>query len=348
MFFTALIVIGAVLFTYNQPRYYEVQMTAFVLPSEDNISKSQNAFPKEYYEKISRSPKILNGVLESLPDEVKFGDNISPLDYLSSMLRVKSKIVTATQGITSSALILTYYVRHTDPFSAYQIANTWQKVLEDKIAQSEKDTITSKYRKKEEQLKLGKVNWDKAKKRLVDFREGYSIKNKLVELNSIRRLTLGVYRDYEVLVQPREINKYKALILALEENYQAAKETLIADKDLLKLQSQIIDLPEIHINNLENNISNLSKPVNNEGLGQIYVRLQEKIINGELFLKTLFLQKVRLEKRVRSLELDLGNQNQVSESAEFAEKKNQMKSYGNIIKQGPLILSPIWHRACCV
>ena len=83
--YTVLIVVGAVLFSYFQPKYYETKMVALVLPSQGDAFSSKHSLPLEYYEQFSKSPEILKAVLERLPSEVKFEDNISPLDYLMLM-----------------------------------------------------------------------------------------------------------------------------------------------------------------------------------------------------------------------------------------------------------------------
>ena len=163
LFYTMLIVMGAVLFSYIQPRYYETHMVAFVLPSEGHGSKPEKSLPLEYYAQFSRSSETLNAVLERLPSEVKFEDNISPLDYLKSMLRVETKIIRPIELLTSSALKLTFYVRHTDPLFAYHIANTWREVLEKNFVKFENGVILSKYPEAEKQFKLSNVKLSKAK-----------------------------------------------------------------------------------------------------------------------------------------------------------------------------------------
>ena len=101
LFYSVLIVVGAVMFSYAQPKYYETHMDAFVLQSKGKTSNSQQFLPLEYYERFSRSPDTLKAVLERLPKEVKFEGNILPLDQLMSMLRVKSKITKSAPGLAS-------------------------------------------------------------------------------------------------------------------------------------------------------------------------------------------------------------------------------------------------------
>ena len=66
LFYTIIIVFSAVAFAYVQPKAYETHTSAFVFPSKGNTSAFQYALPEGYYEKFSKSPKILKAVLEKL------------------------------------------------------------------------------------------------------------------------------------------------------------------------------------------------------------------------------------------------------------------------------------------
>jgi len=289
-------------------------MTAFVYPSGNSSLIKQNAFPSEYYKEFARSPKILNEVLQKLPEEVKFYTNISPLDQLSSMLRVKTKITQAAKDLTTSALMLTFYVRQTDPSALLEIAKAWKAVLIEKSLQAKEDEISGKFHQIEEQFKLSKADWDTAKNKLADYQANHSIENKTLELNSIQRLISKTYQDYEVLLSIMNSNKnpigqilkYQAEIQKLEEGYVEVKGALDELKRRADLQLQ-----------------------SKKALNPIDRRLDHSIIADEVLLASISSKKVHLEKLVRELESDTGKSKPEAQVLEFPANGYQ----ANILKQ---------------
>ena len=344
LFYTVLIVVGAVSFSYIQPRYFETHKTAFIMPAAGEIAPFRINRPAEYYVKISRSPEILNAVLKNLPKEIKFDDNISPQVYLSSLLRVEPKVIKAWNA-AHIGFRFTYFVRHTDPISAGLIANIWQKVLEDYFSKEDNNVISKNHNEKrlrelDMQLKLSTSKWEDAKRRLADFNDNYSINNKSLELASIKRIIEMAYYDSEDLVlqmdaanihiaKSEEIKKYRAKKLTIEEKYLVAKETLSEQKRLLNLQPRTLELVENHATGT----SKYENAKNNTILNPVFLKLQEEVIAGEVLLKTLDGQKNNLDKVILSLELDLSSNNHTDESPEFVQKKYQVKILANSINR---------------
>jgi hypothetical protein len=234
LFYSLLTVAGAVLFSYVQPKKYETRMDAFVLPSKGNTPSSKSFLPLEYYDRFSRSPETLKTVLERLPDEVKFEEDILPLDQLKSMLRVKPRITKSAPGLASSALQLTFYVRHTDPSSAYHIARTWQEVLDENFSGFEKSVTASKNADAEMQFSLNKVKtnkakWEAVKTKIVESKNNNNTGVKLLELNSIRSQISSAYNKIKILKQQIEQSKGHALV---------SKEVSRISKEVSKINEQ--------------------------------------------------------------------------------------------------------------
>ena len=334
LFYTLLIVVCAVLFSYVQPKYYETQMSAFILPPNAKFSPSTKTLPQEYYERFSKSPKILDAILKNLPKEVRLDGNDTPINNLNSMLRVQSKVIPSRAGLTSSVLKLNYSVRSPDPDYAHQVANTWQNVLEESIGQFEKEMILRRYSEVKEKLSLIKTKWDAAKKWLADFRENYNIQNKKMEVESIRRLILKARLGSENLInkmdlantlkaKSEKINDYKVEKIWIEEQYLSAKDTLNEFKRLLGIHPQFISSP-----------SSANEQGSNETLlNPVYLKLQEEVLLHEVQLKTFVFQKVRLEKLIRELESDVNNPTQVEASSNFSHEKQQLKMLAEKIKR---------------
>jgi uncharacterized protein involved in exopolysaccharide biosynthesis len=259
LLFTALVSVASVLISSTQPKYYETQKTAFILKPDNTIYKNQQVWPVEYYEKFSKSPEILNAVLENLPKEVKLEENIAPTSYLKSILRVQSKIIPAIRNFTTSAIRLTYFVRHRDPSSAHKILDTWQNIIENKFPKHDAEVNFSNYSEKKEHLKLIKAEWDEDKKKLADFNGSYNILNKTKKSQSTQRLLATAYIHIENTMSKMDpnkalntkienIKKLNAQKFPLEEKYLIEKETLKEHKLQLKLE------PRTHKVVITNNI----------------------------------------------------------------------------------------------
>jgi hypothetical protein len=333
LFFTFLITISAVSFAFVQPKQYEVHKIAFVLTAEKDKSKLKSNWPLEYYEKYFKNPEILNSILENLPKEVKFEDNIAPLIFLSEALRVESAFVPADGNLTFPAIKFICFVRHKDSFSAHKIADTWQNILDRKFIEIELNKVS----KKEEQLKLNKGKWDEAKKRLSDFKNKNSAINKKMELDSVRRTIVTAHRDSEALARATtivgpesvKIGKYKAKLLDIEEMYLTKQVALSESKRLLALQPQMLSFsghPKIGSPEFRD-----SK--NNGIINPVHIKLQEDVIESEVLLKTLDAQKVRLENKIHNLELDLNSKSQRSDGSVLIGKKSQLEKLTEKIKQ---------------
>ena len=326
--YTVLIVVGAVLFSYFQPKYYETKMVALVLPSQGDAFSSKHSLPLEYYEQFSKSPEILKAVLERLPSEVKFEDNIPPLDYLMSILRVNLKVINATPDLASSAIKLTYFVRHTDPISAYKIANTWREVLDENFAEFAKGIILSKYLDK---FELSKAKWEEANKRIVDFKEKNSIKTKPLEMHAVQQLIQSAYRDIQLLEQQMDATKINISISKIEEQYSSIKYKVSEYKKQLKLQSPLLAFTGKRKRDQGINSEDFEYP---RIISPIYVGLIDKLLTYEIQLKELLLKKSLLEKqKSKSLKSNDKAQSQIEDSLGFKQKRDQIKNRENKIKQ---------------
>jgi hypothetical protein len=343
-FYTVLIVVGAVIFAYIQPKNYEIHKTAFILNSVGKLHKSQGIFPPEYYAKLSRNPEILDAILKTLPREIKFSDNISSVDYLSSLLRVEFKKVSNVPN-GRLGFQFTFFVRHTTPFSAMQISKAWQKVLEEIFSQSDKSVIFKRINEKrwnemDAQIKSSQAKWDEVKKKLADFKNSYSISNKSMELASINRILEMAYYDSEDLVQrldlatilnrkSEKIDNFKAKKLAIEEKYLVAQVALGELKMILKTQPRKIELAGKH----EEGKTEFKYPQNYGVFNPVYIKLQEEVVEVEVLLKTLEAEKENLDKTILRLELELANKSYSGESSEVAQKREQIKMLANTIKR---------------
>jgi hypothetical protein len=245
LFYSVLIVVGAVMFSYVQPKYYETHMDAFVLPSKGNTSHLQQFLPLEYYERFSRSPETLNAVLERLPNDVKFEENILPLDHLTSMLRVESRITKSAPGLASSALQLTFYVRHTDPSSAYHIAKIWREVLDNNFSKYQKSVISTTDTDAEIQLNLSKLKtskekWEATVAKVVESKKNNSTEKKIWELNSVRQLNLSTF------------SKIQALKRQIEQQIEQQVEHSSTSKKIFRISKKVSGINEQYIS--KNNI----------------------------------------------------------------------------------------------
>jgi capsular polysaccharide biosynthesis protein len=334
---TTIIVFSAVLFAYIQPKNYEAKLEAFVLSSEHSVFGSKNYLPLEYYQKFSKSPEVLNAVLETLP-ELKLEDNILPWDSLYSKLRVESKILNASQGLTTSTLKLIFYARHPDSYSAYKIVNAWQSVMKDKFPEFEKGVVLGKFYEVEEEFKLSKKKWDEAKNRLVEFSKDDHARNIRTEMNSIHRLITDAYKDIEDLEQEMDLDKIliskSEELLWIDDDHNKAKESLSEYRRLLSLQPQMILADKNHTRKpAQVEVTNTGNPRNNRVFNPAYTMLQEEIFTHEVQLKTLSSKKYRLEQEIKKLKSNANYQSQIVESPEFASKRNLIKNIRNTIKQ---------------
>jgi capsular polysaccharide biosynthesis protein len=300
LLYTVFIVIGSVLFSYSQPKYYETQIEAYVLQSKDDIYTMQKVWPAEYYEKFSKSPEILKAVLKNLPKDIIFNSDITPLNYLSSILRVKSKLIHAQANFTSSAIQLTYSVRHPDPSYAHKIAKTWKDVLTINSSQFEKEELIDKYHEKEKELKANFINWNEAKIKLNEFNKSFDLNTQTLKLQSEKRLISNFYNAAEKLkkqldpelifidtVTKRNLN---------EEKYRRTKSALNEYKRLLVHQSLTSKVPSARSKN--NDILN---PGHLSILNPIYLNLQNNVLNNEVLLKTLKTESDRLNQMIVNL-----------------------------------------------
>jgi uncharacterized protein involved in exopolysaccharide biosynthesis len=336
LFFTALIVIGCVLFSYINPKHYEVQKTALVLQSTDNIYKPQKIKTAEYYERLSVSQNLLNAVLEDLPKEFKFDNNITSLSHLRTMLRVES-IFIRSNDVSASALKLIYVVHHTDPFSAEIIASSWLKTIERNFYQIEKDEILIKYDGKQKQLALSKDEVDEAKKNLANFKESYSIKNETIKLHSIQRSLNNAHIDLEYL--EKQLDPGKILIAKSKEIRAYRKQKMIIEKEYLSTQEALKEYSKrdhlLHQNATLSTInsSELSdKKSSNKEFNPIHIKLQKEILTNEVHLKTLDSQKARLDLKILNLEAYLSKQSNIGEIINSAHKNTELIQIKDQIK----------------
>lgn len=341
LFFTFLIVICAVLFRYVQPVYYEAHRTAYILSYKNKVQKLSNNWPAEFYESFSKNTEILNAVLKRLPKTLKFGNNSSPLEFLSKHLQVQYAYVPAFGHLSLPAIKLVFTSRHTNSISAHQILNVWKSVLETHFAEMELHKISES----EKQLKLNIAKWNRAKKRLTDFNESFYIRNKKLELDSKMRIISRTHSASEALVQQmdssaiidatsRRIAGLKGQLSGIEEKYLAEKGVLREYNRLLTLQPKMLNLSEEYNSRFENSrTSNLNDPKGNKVLNPIYMKLQEKVIDSEVLLKRLDAQKAHLEQMINHIKINLSSQNPGDEVIGFAEKKHQLEILAKKIKQ---------------
>ncbi|MBT5631577.1 MAG: hypothetical protein HOJ13_02500 [Nitrospina sp.] len=340
LIYTLLIVFGSVLYSYLQPKYYEIQKTAFIIRPENNASEPRKVWPLEYYETLSRSPEVLDLVLENLPKEVKLDDNVSLLGYLSSILSVQGVIIHSGGGFASPAFKFVFYVRCKDPLSARIISNTWQSVLESKFSQLETEGIKNNYPEEEEQLKLSKAKWDMDKKRLGEFRKKHSSTKEIQKLESLQRLIRNAYYQIEtiadqeniagvLILKSAEIKEFQAKKMLIEENYLTIKETLAEYKRLLD-----INLNDLNEKLAKNKTQDSNKTKNKfNAYNSAYFSLQEKIIDLEVNLKVIDGQRNRLVERIRDLESDMKSVKSMGEGSEFVQNQSEInKVLGDNIK----------------
>lgn len=279
------------LVAYCIPRPYETHITAFVYPAESGVLVKQNILPEEYYKEFARSPEVLTEVLQKLPDKIKLDAKISSLESLASMLRVETKVAKAEKDLAGSALMVTYFVRHTDPASTFQIGTVWREVLDGKMEQDGVAEFSRKHHEIETQLEVSRVRLETVKTKLAET-EG--VKNNVLdlgpkqrELNSIQRLIAQGYADYEFLktrmdaeksgiAQIKMVAGYQSRILELREEYLAVK----AFQRLAGLQPQTQNL------------------LHNGG--------EVDIADGEFRLKALSEEKAHLERLVKEFRGEAG------------------------------------------
>ncbi|MBT3508711.1 MAG: hypothetical protein HN472_04100 [Nitrospina sp.] len=308
LFYTIIIVFSAVAFAYVQPKAYETHTSAFVFPSKGNTSAFQYALPEGYYEKFSKSPKILKAVLENLPNEAKTKEKALSLGDLRSALRVESTMLNASSGLTSAALKFNFYVRHTDPFSAHQIAITWKNVIENNIAAFEKSVILSKYSQVEEQFKMSKENWEQAKNKLLALSKSFNVQNKSLELQSFRR-SISRARVKSEVSSP--VHKLK-----LKEDYLLAKETLDEYMRLLALEPKVINLSMDAAGKFEKNMLRINP---------IYTELRERVLASKVALNAIKSQQALLERTIRDSESDIKTPSKNADSLKLTQNESQLK-----------------------
>jgi hypothetical protein len=332
LIYTFLIVIVAVSYSYVQPKYYETQISAFVLPSEPGSSRSKNVLPQEYYERFSKSPKVLNAVLKNLPKEIKLDGNDTPLNNLDSLLHVRSKILKSSSTITSAVLKVTFFIRHQDPYSAYQIAIIWKDVLEKNIGQFGKEVVLSRYPNTEEEIKSSKAKWEKTKEKLIDFKESYSVSKNNLKKESIRNLVRKLYRESEAITGqmfPTDVllsrnKKLEELIeelkdekLLIEEQYLLAKKSLSEYKRLLALQPKVMKPPKNYTN----------EDISSEFLlDSIYKNLLNQ--NAGLYSR-----KKRLSNLIEKIEPEINEKPLVADTPEYKQKEQRLKVLSEKIEQ---------------
>jgi hypothetical protein len=341
LFYTFLIVIGSVLFAYFQPVHYEVYKIAYVLSQGEKNSKFKNNWPAVYYETFSRNPEILKAVMENLPKDVKFEDNISPLTSLSKNLHVQHVFVSAFGLLSKPAIKLIYTVRHTDRLSAQKIANTWQKVLEVKF----EEILLDKISKKEEQIKSSKIKWNEAKNRLIAYNKNFNVNKKELELKSKLRIITSTYLASEAIMRQMDsadivveiynkINVFGSQLSEIEGEYLAGKETLSEYKKLLRLQPKILNLSELNNQDTrKDKVADFGGLEKNIIYNPIHMKLQEQVVISEVLLKKLGVRKTHLEKRINSLESKLSRRSEQGDDPGLAEKKYQLEVLAKKIKR---------------
>lgn len=341
LIYTFLIVIGAVLFAHFQPVHYEAYKTAYVISLEEKNSEFQNNWPAVYYETFSRNPEILKDVLENLPKDIKFEDNISPLTSLSKNLHVQHEFIPAFGLLSKPAIKLVYTVRHTDRLSAQKIANTWQKELEVKFS----EIVLNRLSKKEEQVKSSKAKWNETKERLLAFNQSFNINKKKLELDSKLRIITSTYLASEAILKQMDsadivvgiYNKISALggqLSEIEGKYLAEKETLSEYKKLLRLQPKMLSLSGLNNNDTgKDEATDFGGFEKNVIFNPVHMKLQEEVVISKVLLKKLGVQKAHLEKRINSLESKLSGRSELGDEPSLVEKKYQLEVLAKKIKR---------------
>lgn len=339
LLFTALTAVASALISNVQPKYYETQKTAYILKPDHNIYKNLQTWPAEFYENYSKSPGILKAVLENLPKEVQFEENIAPMSYLKTILRVQSQFISANGILTAPAIKLTYFARHPDPSSAHKIVNTWQNIIESNFPKHNDKVNFGDFSEKEEQLKRKRNKWGEDKKKLADFNESYNIANKTRKLQSIQRLLVTARVNFETKMNQMDPTKIhdakiakikilKSQKLSLKERYQLEEETLKEHKRQLNLEPKLIKLTR----NTTNGLTGISELQVSTTRNPIYTSLQQKIITGEVNLKSLQIQKDHKGQKILRLQSEISNPSLAGNISDIAQNNNQIKLLAKTIK----------------